>query len=217
MATRAAKQAQTSVTPNAIAQAKQRAIDLCSAAYAPRPVPQPNGPPLTLCLRGRIVRGYERLAAARIARDVKTVETIQGAIKSLEAKYTEAGKDAERAASDWAAMCAAAGQPVQPMECYPPPCICEGCRMEDAYVDKTEARAVYVNHLYALLCPTSRDLPPFMELGRAIQGGDTDARKRMTAHFQRIYEAGEAYAKACEDAGVSPNWRALWPDDEASA
>ena len=202
------------VTPNAIAQAKARAVELSLAAYAPQPVKQPDGSVLSLCWKGRIARGYERLAAARAKRDAKTIETLQEAIRSLTAKAAAAQNAAEEAASTWAAMCAAVGQSCDPMEVYAPPCTCEGCRMEAAYMDKAEARAKYVTALYDLLAPTSFDLPPFMELGRLIQAGDQEAQKRMTAYWRRIYEAGVQYIEAHRAAGTRPNWRALWPDEE---
>ncbi len=205
------------ITTNAIAQARQRAIDLCTAAWTPQPVKQPDGSTLLLCWNGRIARGYELLAEARIRRDAKAVGIFGGAIRGLEAKYTAAINEAEHAAADWAAMCAAAGQTVQATEVYPPECTCEGCKMQRSYQDKATARALYVTQLYALLCPTSFDLPPFMELGAAIQGGDAEARNRLAAHFQRIYEAGERYAAACDAAVTRANWRALWPDDEGTA
>lgn len=201
------------VTPNAIAQAKARAVELSLAAYAPQPVKQPDGSVLSLCWKGRIARGYERLAAARTRRDAKAIETLQEAIRSLTDKGLAAQNAAEEAASTWAAMCAAVGQPCDPDEVYAPPCTCEGCRMQAAYMDKAEARARYVTALYDLLAPTSFDLPPFMELGQRIQEGDAEARDRLSVQFQRIYEAGVAYRDAHQAVGTKANWRALWPDE----
>ena len=210
---RTAARSNQPVTANAIAAAKRQAIELCAAAYSPQEVKQPDGPPLSLCFNGRIARGYEKLAAARLSRDVRAIEVMQGAIATLESKYVAAQKAAEDAAAAWAAMCAAVGAPCNPMEVYPPHCTCEGCRLQTQHQDKATARARYAQALYALLAPNSFDLPPIMELGRKIQEGDADARRRLTEHLQRIYEAGEQYASAHAAAGTSPNWRALWPDE----
>lgn len=211
MGTAAVKQ---TVTPRAIADAKARAMELNTLAYAPQPVKQPDGSTLALCWTGRIARAYERLAAARTARNTAAIDALKDAIATLESKAAAAMNAAEHAASDWAAMCAAVGQPCDPDEVYAPPCTCEGCRMQAAYMDKAEARAKYVTALYDLLAPTSFDLPPFMELGRLIQAGDQEAQKRMTAYWRRIYEAGVQYIEAHRAAGTRPNWRALWPDEE---
>lgn len=201
------------VTPNAIAQAKARAVELSLAAYAPHPVKQPDGSTIALCWNGRIARAYERLAAARLRRDTAAIEVIQAAIKSLEDKATAAQNAAEAAASTWAAMCAAVGQPCDPMEVYAPPCRCEGCAAQLAYIDKNAARAHYVEALYRLVAPNDHETPPLIDLGRRIQEGDKDASRQISGHLQRIYEAGKAYAEACAAAGVRPHWRALWPDE----
>jgi hypothetical protein len=199
-----------------IDQAKAAAIAACAAAYSPQPVKQPDGPPLLLCWAGRIARAYDKLAIARIARDSKSVETLQSGINQLTARYNEAVKMAEDAAAQWAALAAAAGVTVQPTDVYPPTCTCEGCRAAQQYQDKVQWRATYVSTLYDLIAPTSADTPPVIELMRQLRANknDKEAQDRFWVHMRRISDAGEAYAKACAEAGVRPNWRALWPDEE---
>ena len=199
-----------------IDQAKQRAIAALAAAYSPQPVKQPDGPPLLLCWAGRIARAYDKLAIARIARDSKSVETLQSGINQLTARYNEAVKMAEDAAAQWAALAAAAGVTVQPTDVYPPTCTCEGCQAAQQYQDKVQWRATYVSVLYDFIAPTSADTPPVIELMRQLRNnkGDKEAQDRFWVHMRRISDAGEAYAKACAEAGVRPNWRALWPDEE---
>lgn len=213
---RTTRRSAPAVTPAAIADAKRRAIEACAAAYSAQEVRQPDGSSLSLCWKGRIARGYEKLASSRLARDERGIEVMTEAIAGLSNRYTAAVKVAEDTASAWAAMCAAVGAACDPLEVYPPPCACDGCRMQTAHQDKAAARAHYVRALYALLAPNAHDIPPIMELGRKIQDGDPDAKRRMNEHLQRIYEAGERYANAHAAAGTSPNWRQLWPDEESA-
>ena len=202
------------VTPNAIAQAKARAVELSLAAYAPQPVAQPDGSVLSLCWKGRIARGYERLAAARAAKETAKVEALQKAIRGLEAQYNAAADVAERAAADWAAMAAAAGVIVDAQEVYPPECQCEGCRMQRAYHDHNEARGAYSDALYALLAPNSFETPPILELLADAQ--NEASRDRLWTHLKRIRDLGNAYIAACMAAGTRPNWRvALFPGEDS--
>ena len=100
----------------------------------------------------------------------------------------------------------------------PPTCTCEGCQAQAQYQDKVQWRAIYVTCLYDFIAPTSADTPPVIELMRRLRNdkNDKEAQDRFWSHLRRISDAGEAYAKACKDAAVSPNWRALWPDEEAA-
>ena len=206
------------ITQTKIDQAKAAAVAACLAAYAPQPVKQPDGPPLQLCWNGRIARAYDKLAIARIARDTKAIDALQNGVNALTAKYNEAIKAAEDAAAQWAALAAAGGVTVQPMDVYPPTCTCEGCQAQAQYQDKVQWRAIYVTCLYDFIAPTSADTPPVIELMRRLRDNknDKEAQDMFWVHMRRISDAGEAYAKACKDADVRPNWRALWPDEEAS-
>jgi hypothetical protein len=205
------------ITPNRIEQAKAKAVAACAAAYSAQPVPQPDGTTFALCWSGRIARGYDKLAIARIAKDGATVKALESGIQALQAKATAAQKAAEDAASAWAALAAATGVTVQPTDVYPPTCTCEGCQAQKNYQDKVQWRAVYVTCLYDFIAPTSADTPPIIDLLRRLRNnkGDKDASDRLWAHLRRISDAGEAYARACSDAAVRPNWRALWPDGDA--
>lgn len=204
------------VTKTKIGQAKATAVAACLAAYSAQPVKQPDGTTLQLCWSGRIARAYDKLAIARIAREAKAIETLQNGINQLTARYNAAIKEAEDAAAQWAALAAAAGVTVQPTDVYPPTCTCEGCRAAQQYQDKVQWRATYVSTLYDFIAPTSADTPPVIELMRQLRNNknDKEAQDRFWTHMRRISDAGEAYAKACAEAGVRPNWRALWPDEE---
>ena len=104
---------------------------------------------------------------------------------------------------------------VQSTDVYPPTCTCEGCKAAQHYQDKVQWRATYVSVLYDFIAPTSADTPPVIELMRQLRTNknDKEAQDRFWVHMRRISDAGEAYAKACAEAGVRPNWRALWPDE----
>lgn len=194
------------ITPNKIASAKEDAIRLCVAAYAPHPVKQPDGTTLMLCWNGRIVRGYERLAAARIARDAKTIDVLAKAIAGLEQQYNEAARAAERAASDWAAMAATAGATVSATDCHPPACQCEGCVLQRTLHDHNEARGAYSDALYALMAPNGQDIPPILTI--LAGASEVEQRDRLWTYLRRIRDTGETYIEACKQAGVRPNWRA---------
>lgn len=194
------------ITPNKIASAKEDAIRLCVAAYAPHPVKQPDGTTLMLCWNGRIVRGYERLAAARIARDAKTSDVLAKAIAGLEQQYNEAARAAERAASDWAAMAASIGVTVTATDCYPPACQCEGCALQRTLHDHNEARGAYSDALYALMAPNGQDIPPILTI--LAGASEVEQRDRLWTYLRRIRDTGDTYIEACKQAGVRPNWRA---------
>jgi hypothetical protein len=202
----------SAVTPNRIAQAKARATQLCNAAYAAQPIPQPGGAVLPLCWNGRITRGYERLAAARIAKNEAQIRVLENAIKGLEEQYNAAAREAEAAASEWAALAALAGEAAHPHDVYPPQCECEGCRLQMTLHDHNEARGAYSDALYAFLAPMPEDTPPVLELLKDFQF--EERRDRFWGYLKRIYESGNAYADACKQAGVRPNWRAaLFPGE----
>jgi hypothetical protein len=200
------------VTPSKIEAARGAAVAALNAAYAPQPIAQPDGSTLHLCWHGRIARGYERLAAARRAKDAAAVATITAAIRGLEAQANDALATAERAASDWAAMAAAAGSAADPQSVYPGACTCVGCKAAAAHHDHNEARGRYSDALYRLLAPTSGDCP----LLDIIAACDTETgRDKMWAALRTIYSAGRAYEAACKAADVPPNWRAaLYPGEE---
>ena len=193
--------------------ARRKAVELCHAAYAPQPVAQPDGSLLPLCWNGRIARGYEKLAVARAARQTALIQTIQATLRGFEQQYNAAANAAEQAATTWAAMAAAAGVTVEPTEVYPPPCDCEGCRMQRAYHDHNEARGAYSDALYALLAPNSFETPPILDLLADAQ--NEASRDRLWVYLKRIRDLGNAYTAACIAAGTRPNWRvALFPSED---
>ena len=201
------------MTANAIAAAKRQAIELCAAAYSPQEVKQPDGPPLSLCFNGRIARGYELLAAARIAKDAARIDVLQKALANLTERRAETAQAAEDAASTWAAMAAAGGVTVNPNEVYPPACQCDGCRLQRAWHDHNEARGAYSDALYALLAPNSHDTPPLLEI--LATANEEAQRDRLWVHLKRIRDAAAAYVAACKAADTRPNWRAaMFPGEE---
>lgn len=201
------------ITPNKLAAMRRAAVDLCAAAYSPQPVPQPDGSTLHLCYNGRIVRAYERLAAARIARNEAQIKALGPAIKDLEARAVAAYKAAEDTASAWAAAASTVGVTVQPMEVYPAQCQCEGCRLQMTLHDHNEARGAYSDALYALLAPNGFDTPPLLEILAKV--GDEAQRDRLWHYLKPIRDTANTYIEACKAAGVPPNWRAaLFPGED---
>ena len=211
----------TAVTPNAIKQAEEQARQLCLLAYAPQPVPQPDGSKISLCWNGRIARAYDRLADARNEAykltpkpNTKTpkVKMIEERIADLERGATAAYNAANQAASDWAALCTAAGVEFDPLAVYAPVCTCEGCKAQQAATARRNAYAALTEATYALLAPESFTLPPFVELMR--RANDEHARNALWAHWKRMLDAAEVYIAACQADGVEPDWRGvLWPGD----
>lgn len=196
------------VTPRAIEDAKDRAVNLLREAYVPKPV-SIDGHPTVICWNGRIARGYDKLAIARRAGDAAAIRKLEQGIKKLEEMYIAAQKAAEQAASDWAAMATAAGQTVDPNSIYPPECMectCETCKAERSQKSAYWFRDTYTAVLYDALAPNSFDFPPLLQLVRDAK--NADARDRIWAHLKRILDAAEAYNKDCRDRGVQPNWRA---------
>jgi hypothetical protein len=196
-----------------IDQAKAAAIAALAAAYTPHAVEQPGGaPPLHLCWAGRIARAYDRLAAAREDakrrgdKDDATVKAIQKSIDALTAKYAEAQRTAEDAASTWAALATAAGQSIDPASIYPPACTCDGCKTAALWHDHNEARGKYSDALYALLAPEPSARPPLFQMLEDFTKSEQD-RDRFWAAMKGLYASAKGYDAACKAAGVQPNWR----------
>lgn len=203
----------TAVAPNGLTAARRKAVELATAAYSPQPVPQPDGSTLRLCWNGRIARGYELLAAARIAKDAARIDVLQKALANLTERRIETAQAAEDAASTWAAMAAAGGVTVDPNEVYPAECQCEGCRMQHAWHDHNTARGAYSDALYALLAPNSHDTPPLLEI--LATANEESQRDRLWVHLKRIRDAAATYVAACKAADTHPNWRAaMFPGEE---
>lgn len=207
MATTAMKE----ISQRQIDNARAEAIRLCAEAYAPQPVPQPDGTTLALCWSGRIARGYDKLAIARIAKDEPAIRKIETALAQLQVKATEAFDAAESAKRAWQAMATAAGQTADVDAVYPPVCTCEACQANVNQFDHNMARRTYTAMLYDL-CAPNRDTPPIIELVRgAAEKGNRD---QLWTLLKRVLDAGEAYIDACRAAGVSPNWRlAMYPGE----
>lgn len=200
------------VTPRAIEQAKARAIELMKEAYCAKPVPI-EGQLTMICLSGRIARGYDKLAIARRSDNAAAVKKLEQGVKMLTDQYQAAIKAAEMAASDWAAMAAAAGVTVNPMDVYQAACECETCQANAKRRDQFNMRDVYRDVVFDFLAPNSFDVPPLVALMRDAK--DKDQRDILWAHLKRIWDAAEGYIKACEQEGKKPNWRvALFPSGD---
>lgn len=193
------------ITPRAIEEAKARAVQLLKEAYCAKPTPI-DGNIAMICLAGRISRGYDKLAIARRAGDAAAIRKLESGIAQLTAMYNNAAKAAEQAASDWAAMAAAAGVTVDPASIYPPECDCETCQAERARKSGYWWRDAYTGVVYDSLAPNPFDFPPLLQLVRDAKS--PDARDRIWAHLKRMLDAAEAYNRDCKDRGVQPNWRA---------
>jgi hypothetical protein len=205
-------------TPKQLEAAKSKALDLCRMAYAPQPVPQPDGTTLMLCLSGRIGRAYDKLSMARIAGDEAAIRKIEAALAKLQVSATAAFEAAEAARSAWQAMAAAAGQAIAVDDVYPPTCTCAACAAAAAYRSHHEFRHVYTAVLYDLLAPDTVNTPPLLELMRTV--AEQDSRNQLWTLLKRVSDAGEAYLRACRAADVQPNWRlAMYPGEgwEASS
>ena len=97
---------------------------------------------------------------------------------------------------------------------YPAPCTCEGCQAQRAYQNHQSARDAYTTALYEFAAPNSWTTPPIIDLVRRARDGDDAARRQVWTYLDRILDAGDTYAVACNDAQVSPNWRlALYPGE----
>jgi hypothetical protein len=199
-------------TPKQLETAKSRAIDLCRLAYAPQPVPQPDGSVLRLCWSGRIERGYDKLAIARIAKDEPAIHKIETALAQLQAKATAAFDAAESAKRAWVAMATAAGQTADVDAIYPPTCTCAACTAAAAYRSHHEFRHVYTAVLYELLAPDPVTTPPLLVCLFNLK--DKPTQDRFWTMIGRVRDAANAYIQACAAADVQPNWRlAMYPGE----
>ena len=201
-----AERTKAAVTPRAIEQAKARAIELMREAYCAKPVPI-EGQLQLICLSGRIARGYDKLAIARRSDNAAAVKKLEAGVKMLTDQYQAATKAAEMAASDWAALAAAVGVTVNPMDVYQPACECETCQANAKRANQFDMRDVYRDVVFDFLAPNSFDVPPALLLIRDAKS--PEARDRIWAHLKRIADCGEAYIKDCADRGVQPNWRSV--------
>lgn len=200
------------VTQNQIDTAKTNAIDLCKLAYAPQPVAQPDGTTLALCWSGRIARGYDKLAIARIAKDEPSIRKIETALTQLQATATAAFDAAESAKRTWQAMATAAGQSADVDTVYPPKCTCAACTAAAAYRSHHEFRHVYTAVLYEFLAPDPVTTPPLIVCLFNLK--DKAVQDQFWTMLGRVRDAANAYLQACAAADVQPNWRlAMYPGE----
>lgn len=182
----------TTVTPKQVADAKQAAIEAHWAAYGVRPVPQPDGSTLDLCLRGRLDRAFAMMAEA----DDATRAKLQPAIKALSAQCEAAYREATVTAASYAELALAAGQ--QPDELAWEQCTCEGCQIGVNQAAYFAAMADLRGAVFDLLLP--RDIDDALP---ALASMDEPAIQRS---MQRIADAQRKYAAACAAFGQRPAW-----------
>lgn len=189
------------VSPKQIEQARQRAIAACNAAYAPQSVPQPSTGALSLCWMGRIARAYQML------QNSDNPAAVRQAIKTLEQRAQEAFDIAEKAASDYAALCASVG--VTAEDVYPPTCECEGCRLGRERQSYANALAELRTAAYALLLPAHLDapLPALVELVEATGDAQEHQRKELWQRICRLAKAQKKYREASLALNQSPDWQ----------
>ena len=204
------------VSNRQIEQAQAKARDLCAEAYAPQPVKQTDGSLLPLCWSGRIARGYDKLAIARIAADEPAIRKIETALAQLQAKADAAFDAAETAKRAWVAMATAAGQTADVDAVYPPKCTCAACTAASAWQSHQEFRRVYTAVLYELLAPDPVTTPPLIVCLFDLK--DKATQDQFWTMLGRVRDAANAYLQACAAADVQPNWRlAMYPGEGLEA
>ncbi len=191
----------TTISPKMIDDARQRAVAATHAAYAPQPVVQRDGSTLALCWMGRIVRGYQMLQNA------ENKEPVQQALAVLEGKAKAAFNVAEKAASDYGALCIAAGLTVA-ADVYPPPCECEGCHLAGARMIYAAALAEMREAAWALLLPLHLDaaLPALVDLVEATGEKQEVMRKELWDRLCRLALSQKKLREAADALGYPLNW-----------
>jgi len=190
------------ISPRQIDDARQRAVAACNAAYAPQPVVQRDGSMLPLCWMGRISRAYQMLQSA------ETPDVVRQAITVLEGKARAAFNAAEKAASDYTALCIAAGLTVA-ADVYPPTCACEGCRLAGARMVYAAALAEMREAAYGLLLPAHVDapLPVLVELVEATGEKQEAGRKELWERVCRLALTQKKLREAADALGETVNWQ----------
>ncbi len=191
----------TVISPRKIDDARQRAVAATQAAYAPQPVQQRDGATLSLCWMGRIARGYQMLE------NTENKEPVQAAIAVLEGKARVAFNEAARAASDYGALCAAAGLTVA-ADVYPPTCECDGCHLAGARMTYAAALVEMREAAWALLLPAHMDapLPVLVELVEATGEQQETGRKELWSRVCRLVLAQKKLREAADAMGYPLNW-----------
>lgn len=192
------------VTPRQMADAKAKALELCAAAYAPQSIAQPDGSALELCWQGRIHRAFGLAEEARRAGDTARMEQIRAGIDQLSWQYGNAQTAAERAAADYAGLCASMGR--EPDDVYPAKCQCEGCVNADRQMAYLNADAELRHAVFRLMTPKDAT-DPLPHLVTLLDGaGDADTCDRLWYALKRIGDAQRAYSEACGAFGKAPDW-----------
>ncbi len=206
MAVKTMTKEKPAITTERIDAAKAKAINLCAEAYAPKPIPQPDGSTLSLCWHGRILRAIDVLDDVRKAGDVARMAKVQSTLKAFRESYDTAAKAAENAAADWAALCTAGGIACDPLEVYPPDCDCIMCRKQRSMGMYRSAVVRARMAVEAFLCP-GVDTPPVVTLTETAK--DASSRDHIYRHLVGIAKAFRDYEGAAKEAGITVDWREL--------
>lgn len=193
----------SAVSPKQIEESRQRAAAACSAAYAPQAIPQPGGGVLSLCYMGRIARGYEMLRAG-------DNPALRQGLTALQQKARDAFEIAEKAATDYAALCASVGATTE--DVYPAQCQCEGCLIDGNRHNYHAAAADLRRAVWSLLLPTHLDapLPALVELVEATGEAQESQRKELWQRICNLAKAQKDFREACLALGRTPEWQKVF-------
>lgn len=191
------------VSPKQIEESRQRAADLCLAAYGP----QRTSAGEMLCWSGRIAKAMQMGNQAMQAGDNGKLAQINKALDILCKERTKAANAAEKAASDYGALCAGVG--VDMADVYPAACTCDGCKLSLAHQTARDALHSMREAIYALLLPAQdgEPLPLLVELVEAVSGGNEVQYKRLWNMVTAIAHHQRAYGQALGTLGERVDWQ----------
>src|SRR5690606_25099358 len=191
-------------SPKANEEAKAKAIQLCAEAYAPQPIPQPDGSTLMLCWEGRVNRAWAVWQQVKASGDNDKAQKIEEMAVALGHKMDAARAAAEKAASDYGTLVSSVGWRVE--DVYPPQCQCEQCQRMVAQQEYFAAEMELYQAVSVLIEPAhERNMPALVAL---IDGaGDEKNRDLLWRTLKRIADAQKRYAAACKAYDQTPQWR----------
>lgn len=193
----------TAVTPRQISDAKAKARELAALAWLPQPVKQRDGSTLDLCWRGRIHRAIKMLADARNTGDKNLEAQVRAALEKLNSDANAAEAAAEKAITDYSALCALANVEIENL--YPNECMCDGCMESGSLHKLATAEGNLRRAIWMFLGPARvGEMPEIVELVR--KASDEKVRDRMWRHLKNIADAMQVYDDICRQTGTDPRW-----------
>lgn len=192
----------SAVSPKQIEESRRLAADLCLAAYGP----QRTSAGEMMCWGGRIAKAIQMGNEAMQSGDNAKMVQVNRALDILCAERTKAENAAEKAASDYSALCASVGTEYDNV--YPTQCQCDGCKLSLAQQTARDALHAMREAIYALLTPSEdgKPLPVLVELVEAVGAGDEGEYKRLWSMVAAIANAQRAYGQALGLLGERPRW-----------